>query len=91
MLKMPAERNLRFEREKEKLKEVAAALDRDRNLMRCLGQPLKPPTPQHQASTPVRSNRSSLTLVDKPVQKKKEQRISTMSDTQILEKLSKIV
>lgn len=88
---MPAERNLRFEREKEKLKEVAAALDRDRNLMRCLGQPLKPPIPQHQASTPVRSNRSSLTLVDKPVQKKKEQRISTMSDTQILEKLSKIV
>ncbi|KAG1177929.1 hypothetical protein G6F70_001056 [Rhizopus microsporus] len=91
MLKMSDERNLRFEREKEKLKEVAAALDRDRNLMRCLGQPLKPPIPQHQASTPVRSNRSSLTLVDKSAQKKKEQRISTMSDTQILEKLRSVV
>ena len=68
--KLATERNLRFEREKEKLKEAAAALDRDRNLKKCLVP--KPPNPQHQISTPVPSNRTSLTLVEKPIQKKKE-------------------
>ncbi|KAG1401564.1 hypothetical protein G6F58_010720 [Rhizopus delemar] len=87
--KLATERNLRFEREKEKLKEAAAALDRDRNLKKCLVP--KPPNPQHQISTPVPSNRTSLTLVEKPIQKKKEQRISTMSDNQILEKLRSVV
>lgn len=80
---------MKFEREKERLKEAAAALDRDRNLMRCLAP--KPPMPQHQISTPVPSNRTSATLVEKPSQKKKEQRVSGMSKNQILEKLRSVV
>ncbi|RCI06485.1 Protein kinase [Rhizopus stolonifer] len=87
--KLSTEKNLKFEREKERLKEAAAALDRDRNLMRCLAP--KPPMPQHQISTPVPSNRTSATLVEKPSQKKKEQRVSGMSKNQILEKLRSVV
>ncbi|KAI9283376.1 kinase-like domain-containing protein [Sporodiniella umbellata] len=89
------DKNTRFEREKEELKEAAAALDRDRNLKRYMtpktNKTLKAPIPQHQMSTPVPSNRTSATFVEKQVQKKKEQRVSSMSNHQILEKLKSVV
>ena len=77
------DRSTRFEREKEKLKEAAALLDKDENLMkRTEANSPKTPNPQPQYSTPVPSN------VDK---RKKEQRVSTMSDTQIMERLRAVV
>lgn len=142
----PSDRSTRFEREKEKLKEAAAALDRDKNLMKrtrdmekSANKTLLPPSvtqspssssllhpndfpsntrrssmipnPQPQISTPVPStnNDSSNTSIntntsattgsnvkkttaDATAQSKKQnQRISTMSDHQIMERLRSVV
>ncbi|KAL0137921.1 kinase-like domain-containing protein [Mucor lusitanicus] len=107
----PSDRSTRFEREKEKLKEAAAALDRDKNLMKrtrdvemsvtaaqkdkILATQTLPsnsktatrrssiiPNPQPQISTPTADASSS---------KKQDQRISTMSDHQIMERLRSVV
>lgn len=130
----PSDRSTRFEREKEKLKEAAAALDRDRNLMKrtrdvemsvtaqkdkMLPSPATQtlpsnskttrrssiiPSPQPQISTPVPSSNnatatppcSTTTTADKKpadaaTSKKQDQRISTMSDHQIMERLRSVV
>lgn len=91
-----SERSTRFEREKEKLKEAAALLDRDENLLKrttdaAISISKKKlsviPSPQPQISTPV----PSLNNVDKkPTTKKQDQRISTMTDSQIMDKLRKL-
>lgn len=139
----PSDRSTRFEREKEKLKEAAAALDRDKNLMKrtrdvemgvaltrdkailppvpssmAVKTPpssslLHPndsikrssiiPNPQPQISTPVPSSNSnntsdkksdtnaSATTTTTTTNKKQDQRISTMSDHQIMERLRSVV
>ncbi|KAI8646527.1 kinase-like domain-containing protein [Parasitella parasitica] len=123
----PSDRSTKFEREKERLKEAAAALDRDKNLMKRtrdiestrdkLTLPLVPPppssatllypndpnnrssispNPQPRISTPVpSSNNKSTTSTDKKstdaATKKQDQRISTMSDHQIMERLRSVV
>ncbi|CEP12118.1 hypothetical protein [Parasitella parasitica] len=123
-----SEGSTRFEREKERLKEAAAALDRDKNLMKRtkdiestrekLTLPPVPslpssstllypnestkkrsstlPNPQPQISTPVpSSNNNNTPTTDKKsadaASKKQDQRISTMSDHQIMERLRSVV
>lgn len=89
--KQTPKREGNFEREKEKLKEAAAALDRDKNLIKrtknaeisIKKESAILPNPQPQISTPVPSSANTENT------NKKDQRISTMSDTQIMEKLSK--
>jgi protein-serine/threonine kinase len=145
----PSDRSTRFEREKEKLKEAAAALDRDKNLMKrtrdvemgvslikdkTISPPvpstiaiqappsssslLHPndsirrssiiPNPQPQISTPVPSSNNNTsdkkldtsastttttttTATAATTNKKQNQRISTMSDHQIMERLRSVV
>ncbi|KAK4512287.1 uncharacterized protein ATC70_002984 [Mucor velutinosus] len=130
----PSDRSTRFEREKEKLKEAAAALDRDKNLMKrtrdiemsvtaqkdkLLLSPATQtlpsnnkttrrssiiPNPQPQISTPVPSSNNATTTpspstntttdkkaADIATNKKQDQRISTMSDHQIMERLRSVV
>ncbi|KAL7311568.1 Protein kinase, variant 3 [Mucor circinelloides] len=131
----PSDRSTRFEREKEKLKEAAAALDRDKNLMKrtrdveksvsatSKNKMLQPPAatqtlpstsntirrssiipnPQPQISTPVPSSNNAATTTtssstttttkteDTCTNKKQDQRISTMSDHQIMERLRSVV
>ncbi|KAI7894862.1 kinase-like domain-containing protein [Mucor mucedo] len=72
------ERSTRFEREKERLKEAAAALDRDSKKDTI-------PNPQPQVSTPVPSS------IIHEKKSKKDQRISTMSESQIMERLRAVV
>lgn len=91
----PSERSTRFEREKEKLKEAAAAFDRDENLVKRTEAVSKNnkklsvlPNPQPQISTPVPSTNNEKKSSQ---QKKQEQRISTMTDSQIMERLRSVV
>lgn len=94
------DRGTRFERDKESLKESAAALDRDEIITkRTEVQTIKKktsiissknrlsvlPNPQPQISTPVPSSNND----KKQTSKKQDQRVSTMSDAQIMERLRK--
>ncbi|CDH49448.1 pkinase-domain-containing protein [Lichtheimia corymbifera JMRC:FSU:9682] len=94
----------KFEREKERLKEVAIALERANSKGRAATQekptttnPVtklkKAPTPQPQASTPVPATSMSTdrSRQQQQQQQRQEQRISTMTDAQIMERLRSVV
>ncbi|KAI8364810.1 kinase-like domain-containing protein [Choanephora cucurbitarum] len=89
------DRAANFKMEKERLKEAAAALDRDRLLAKHTQELHRiPPNPQSQISTPVPSNlhyEKKSKIKDPNSPPKKDQRISTMSDSQIMEKLRSVV
>lgn len=90
-----------FKLEKERLKEAAAALDREGTLVKRTKETMElqkakkmPPDLQPQVSTPVPSNihhEKLSKMKDLNSSAKKDQRISTMSDSQIMEKLSKLL
>ncbi|GAA5811999.1 hypothetical protein MFLAVUS_005446 [Mucor flavus] len=106
------DRGTRFEREKERLKEVAAALDRDEILTKrteAVSSVKKTkkasivssssnkrlsvlPNPQPQISTPVPSSNNDRNLnASTTTSRRQDQRISTMSDAQIMERLRSVV
>ncbi|KAI8091384.1 kinase-like domain-containing protein [Gilbertella persicaria] len=93
------ERTAKFELEKERLKEAAAALDREKSLpKRTKEEPIKKkpsiPQPQPQVSTPVPStvhHEDGANQFKENIPPKKDQRISTMSDSQIMERLRSVV
>ncbi|KAI8063088.1 kinase-like domain-containing protein [Thamnidium elegans] len=102
------DRGTRFEREKERLKEAAAALDRDEILTKrteAVSSVKKKasivsssnkrlsvlPNPQPQISTPVPSSNNDKKLNASTTTKRQDQRISTMSDAQIMERLRSVV
>ena len=89
----------RLEREKDRLKEVALQLEKESADRKAAQQKksdlqkvksIKKVQPQPQASTPVPASSTSTTTPSektKQQSRKQEQRISTMSDAQIMERL----